>query len=123
MVFETLDLDFSICKLTQCKGLPGGGFWFLAKTDEELSLVCETACVPSGCTHREDGYRAFRVQGELDFSLVGILAEISGILARNGIGLFAVSTYNTDYILVKGEQLPLALQKLGEAGHGAVGAL
>ena len=70
MVFELIDPDFSICKLQELKTLPAGGFWFLSQTDEELSLVCETRRIPDGYTHREDGYKAFRVQGELDFSLI-----------------------------------------------------
>ncbi len=66
---------------------------------------------------REDGWRAFRIEGVLDFSLTGILSAISGILAENGIGIFAVSTYNTDYILVKAENLVKALDVLREAGY------
>ena len=70
--------------------------FFTAKTDEENFLVCLTKDVPPNATERDDGWRTFRIQGTLDFSLIGILSEISGILADNKIGIFAVSTYNTD---------------------------
>ena len=86
------------------------------ETDREISLVCETEDVPAGAVERVDGWKAFRVCGTLDFSLVGILSELSGILASNGIGLFAVSTYDTDYILVKEADLDRALAALAKAG-------
>ena len=71
-------------------------------------------------TDRDDGWRGFRIQGQLDFSLIGILSELSAILARNRIGIFAVSTYNTDYILVKEENFEKAMRVLAEAGYRVV---
>ena len=79
--------------------------------------MCEAASVPAGAIEREDGWRAFRIQGVLDFSLVGILAKLTGILARNGIGLFAISTFNTDYVLVKEERFSEALDLLADEGY------
>ena len=73
--------------------------------------------VPGNTTDRDDGWCAFRIVGVLDFSLVGILAGISEILAENKIGLFAVSTYNTDYILTKAENFERALEVLKSAGY------
>ena len=87
-------------------------FYFICKTDEELSLVCRTEDTPAETIEREDGWRGFRIQGVLDFSLIGILSKLSQILADNGIGIFAVSTYNTDYILVKEENFKKALDAL-----------
>ena len=84
-------------------------FYFIGKTDEEISLVCPTEDTPKQTIERDDGWRAFRIQGVLDFSLIGILSKISSILAENKIGIFAVSTYNTDYILVKEENFEKAL--------------
>ena len=81
------------------------------------SLVCRTAKVPGNATRREDGWRAFRIQGQLDFSLVGILSRISSILAENRIGIFAMSTYHTDYILVKAGDYERALECLSAAGY------
>lgn len=94
--------------------------FFLAKTDEEISLACETRYAPSNATHREDGWKAFRIQGTLDFSLIGILSNITTTLAKNQIGIFAVSTYNTDYILVKEECFEKAMDVLGKAGYSIV---
>ena len=92
-------------------------FYFLARTDEELSLVCRTEDTPANTAARDDGWRAFRIEGVLDFSLIGILSKMSAILAENQIGIFAVSTYNTDYILVKEEHFDRALQVLAESGY------
>ena len=72
-----------------------------------------------GTVSREDGFKAFRIQGELDFSLIGILARISDILARREIGIFVVSTYNTDYVLTKGADFGRALKALEEEGYQA----
>lgn len=111
-------MELSVCKVGDysqvdiCKP-----FCFTGSTDEEFSLVCPTEIVPGNTTERDDGWRAFRIVGVLDFSLVGILAGISEILAENGIGLFAVSTYNTDYILTKAENFNRALDVLRDAGY------
>ena len=115
---EKLDRDFTICKLPENAGLDRKySFFFIAKTDEEFSLVCPTEETPQDTIAREDGWKTFRVQGSLDFSLTGILAKISGILAENGIPIFAVSTYNTDYILVKQENFEKAAAVLSEKGY------
>ena len=104
MVLEKLPYNLTICKLSGTAEFDlNAAFYFLARTDEELSLVCRTEEVPAGCTARDDGWCGFRIEGVLDFSLVGILSGILSVLAENGIGIFAVSTYNTDYILVKAE--------------------
>ena len=92
-------------------------FYFIGKTDEEISLVCRTEEVPKNTIERDDGWRGFRIQGVLDFSLIGILSELSGILANNKIGIFEVSTFNTDYILVKKESFNKALEVLRSAGY------
>ena len=97
-------------------------FFFIGKTDEELSLVCKTEDTPARTVEREDGWRGFRIEGVLDFSLVGILSRLSGILAENRIGIFAVSTYNTDYILVKEENCGRASQVLAAAGYEIAGS-
>ena len=94
---------------------------FLGKTDEELSLVCQTNKVPANVTIRDDGWKAMRIEGELAFSLIGILSKISGILAEQKIGIFAISTYNTDYILTKVENYEKALLALQEAGYKIIG--
>ena len=92
-------------------------FFFIGKTDEEISLVCKLADTPKITTERDDGWKGFRIQGVLDFSLIGILSKLSGILAENHIGIFAVSTFNTDYILVKAENFEKALSVLSAEGY------
>ena len=121
MELKALPQKLTVCKVASYADIPlDDELFFVGRTDEELSLVCETANVPTGAIEREDGWRAFRIQGVLDFSLVGILAKISDVLARAGIALFAVSTYDTDYILVKEENLARAAEALAGAGHTVV---
>ncbi len=115
---KPLPYDLTVCKVASPKELPlSSDFYFVGKTDEELSLVCLTKDVPAAAEPRDDGWKAFRIQGVLDFSLMGILSKLSGILAENHIGIFAVSTYNTDYILVKKENFTKALDVLAGAGY------
>lgn len=118
MKIKKLLYDLSVCKVADVSvvGL-NDEFFFVGKTDEEISLVCKTEDVPSETTAREDGWKGFRIEGVLDFSLIGILSKISTVLAENKIGIFAVSTYNTDYILVKEENFERALSVLAEAGY------
>ena len=92
-------------------------FYFIGKTDEEISLVCVTEHTPANATERDDGWKAFRIQGVLDFSLVGVLAQISEILAEKDIAIFVVSTFNTDYILVKQKKFECALKILADKGY------
>ncbi len=121
MKLKRLEYDLTVCKIADLSDVKTeAAFFFFAKTDEELSLVCRTEDVPANTTAREDGWRGFRIQGELDFSLIGILSKISGVLAAQKIGIFAVSTYNTDYILVKEEKFGQALAALAAAGYAVV---
>ena len=121
MEIKIIDGKFSVCKVEDYSQVNWeASFCFTGKTDEEHSLVCLTADIPSNVTDRDDGWSAFRIQGVLDFSLIGILSKISGVLAENGIGLFAISTYNTDYILVKEENREQAAAVLGDAGYKIV---
>jgi hypothetical protein len=88
----------------------------VTRTGEELSIVCRQDAVPGGVVS-EGGWRALRVAGTLDFSLTGILASLATPLAEARISLFALSTHDTDYLLVKGEALPGAVAALTAAGH------
>ena len=118
MKLKTLNEDFSVCKVTDYSLVNlEAEYTFLGRTDEERSLVCPTSQVPSNTTERDDGWNGFRIQGVLDFSLVGILAKIAGILAEHGISIFAVSTYNTDYVFLKKENYQKALEILSGAGY------
>lgn len=118
VVLESLATPFSVCKVADYSGIEiDQPFVFTGRTDEEKSLVCPVGLVPENTLARDDGWRAFRICGQLDFSLIGILAGISKILAENAIGIFAVSTYNTDYILTKEENFGKALEVLTDAGY------
>lgn len=118
MEIKKIDLDFSVCKVVDYSLVNlNAAFCFVGKTDEEKSLICLTSDVPPNATEQEDGWKAFRIVGILDFSQIGILSEILRILAENRIGILAVSTFNTDYILTKKENYQKAAAVLGNVGY------
>ena len=118
MTLERIKGRLTVCKVADLAALdPGVDFYFVGRTDEEISLVCREEDVPAHTMAREDRWRGFRVTGVLDFSLTGVLAGLSGVLAKEKIGIFAVSTYNTDYILVKEENFERAMAALAAAGY------
>ena len=118
MELKKLEYDLTVCKVEAITDIDmTADFFFIGKTDEEMSLVCKTDDTPINTTERDDGWKGFRIQGVLDFSLIGILSTLSGILAENNIGIFAVSTFNTDYILVKAENFEKALGVLSAEGY------
>ena len=121
MELKRIDYKLTVCKVAEISSINmDSDFYFIGKTDEELSLVCKTEDTPRNTVERDDGWKAFRIQGVLDFSLIGILSKLSGILAEHKIGIFAVSTYNTDYILVKEENYERALTVLDSEGYTVV---
>ena len=118
MKLKKLPYSLTVCKVEDISAIDlSAALFFIGRTDEEISLVCRTEDVPEKTVEREDGWRGFRIEGVLDFSLVGILSKLSTILAENGIGIFAVSTFNTDYILVKEEQFNRAMDVLAAEGY------
>ncbi|MBE5915103.1 MAG: ACT domain-containing protein [Pseudobutyrivibrio ruminis] len=121
MELKRIDCKLTVCKVTEVSSINlESDLYFIGKTDEEVSLVCKTEDTPINTVERDDGWRGFRIQGVLDFSLIGILSKLSGILAEHKIGIFAVSTYNTDYILVKEENFERALNVLDAEGYTVV---
>ena len=121
MELKKIDHRLTVCKVTELSDINlDTDFYFIGKTDDELSLVCRTEDTPQNTIERDDGWKAFHIQGVLDFSLIGILSKLSGILAEHKIGIFAVSTYNTDYILVKEENYETALTVLASEGYTIV---
>ena len=115
-----LDGTYAVVRLPSQSEIPnwayGGNFISITKTDDELSVVCNMESVPQNQV-TELGWRIIKVKGPLDFSLTGILAGITQPLAGHGISIFAVSTYDTDYILVENEQLENAIEILKNEGH------
>ena len=121
MNLKKLPYDLTVCKVKSSSDIDlNKDFFFIGKTDEEISLVCKTGDTPANTSERDDNWKGFRIEGVLDFSLIGILSKISGILADNKIGIFAVSTYNTDYILVKEENFDNAMKVLEKEGYSII---
>ncbi|MAI34686.1 MAG: ACT domain-containing protein [Rubripirellula sp.] len=123
--FEFLPDRYAVCRLAADESLPQWAlqndigkqqFVSLTWTPDELSVVCRESLVPDNVKSEPD-WICMRVAGKLDFSLVGILAKITKYLADAHISVFAVSTYETDYLLIKSAQWPLTLKTLSEAGY------
>ncbi|MGC4047728.1 MAG: ACT domain-containing protein [Armatimonas sp.] len=117
MNLTTLPERFAVWKLAPDTPLPTPDFFAAVRTTEELSLVTSEALAPKSSDTCEPGWRAIKVQGPLDFSLVGILAALAAPLARAGVSIFAISTFDTDYLLVKEDQLSDAIAALQAEGH------
>lgn len=118
MTLKVLKQRFAVCKVADLTQVNfNDEILFIGKTDEEISVVCEEIFIPKNAEVCENGWRGFRIEGVLDFSLTGILSKISAVMAEEEIGIFAISTYNTDYILVKEENLKKATQALENKGY------
>jgi len=110
--------SFAVCRFAGEMDLGGlAQPWFLAQTEDEVSLVCRSECIPAGASTVEDGWALFKVAGAMEFSLVGVIAQISRVLADAGIPVFVVSTFLTDYVLVKADRLADAIAALTEDGN------
>ncbi len=120
----TLSGDFTLHRLPPDVEIPAAAlkadFYALTRTADELSLVCP-AGIPVPGARSEGGWSALKVEGPLDFALTGVLARLSGALAAAGVSVFAVSTFDTDYLLVKSVDLPRAVDALRGAGHSVDG--
>lgn len=116
MNLELLPGTFAVCQLSSPDAIDLRPFTFLSVTDDEISLVCPEQNAPAAL-HTEPGWRALRVCGTLDFSLTGVLSTMASALSEAGISIFAVSTYNTDYVLVKEHMLSRAIAALKSAGY------
>ncbi len=118
MKLQVLDGEFSVCKVNDAAQIDlSDEFCFVFKTDKEMSVLCRSDLAPQAVLAREDGFRGLRFEGTLDFALVGVLAKITGILAQNAISVFAVSTYDTDYLFIKDACLLGALEALKKAEY------
>ena len=120
LTMSLMEGDLAICRQAQGSLIPpwalDGEFSSITRTADELSIVCREELVPLG-VQADRGWRALRVAGPLDFSLVGVLAAMSGPLAEAGVAVLAISTFDTDYLLVKIATLERAITVLCAAGH------
>lgn len=108
-----LDGIFSVCKLASLSGLDlSRQYSFLSVTDDEISYVCESRFVPQDVLAEEADWKALKIEGQLDFGMIGVIAAISSLLAEQKISIFVISTFNTDYILVKAVHFDQALDIL-----------
>lgn len=116
---EPIPDRLAICRLEPDEELPSwvsGDFVSLTRTKEELSIVCRQELVPEEILCEQD-WRGLRVVGQLDFTLVGIIASLTSTLAERGVSVYVVSTYDTDYLLIKEESFAVAKSALAEVGH------
>ena len=122
LVLFVLEAPLAIVRLEPTAAVPGwawsGELCSVTRGVDELSIVCGEASVPPQA-QAQRGWRAFGVEGPLDFSLTGVLSALATPLAQARISIFALSTYDTDYVLVRVQDLPRACEALTEAGHTA----
>ncbi len=120
LIMKVLKEKFGVCRLDNTALIPdwsrNNEFFSITKTSDELSIVCSQNNIPNDIKFEKD-WRILKVEGPLDFSLIGILASISSTLSEKGISIFAISTYDTDYIMVKETDLEGAVGALSYKGH------
>ena len=124
LTLVVLPETLAICRLEHEAGVPEwagddiatGNFISITRTRDELSIVCDERAVPSGAKAAR-GWRALKIEGPLDLSLTGVLASIAAPLAEARINIFAISTFDTDYVLVKADRVAEAIGVLRSAGH------
>ncbi len=120
LTLSVLPGEYAVCQLPTDHAIPAwasaGELFSVTRTPDELSLVCAASSVPAGVRHAA-GWAALKLHGPFDFSLTGILAGVLNPLHTAGVGIFALSTFDTDYVLVQAAQLQLAVSALRGAGH------
>jgi len=121
LTMKLLKGKYAVCRLDKTDDLVPGwvqssDFLSITRTMDELSIVCTEESIPDYIKCERD-WRILKIEGPLDFSLIGILASISTILARKQISIFAISTYDTDYILVKNRDINSAIEALTDEGY------
>lgn len=123
LTLKLLDKTYAVCSLSKNKKIPlwaiEGDFLSITKTEDELSIVCEEKNVAEGIKY-EGNWKILKIEGPLDFSLVGILAKISNLMAKNNISIFAISTYDTDYILIKLGNINKAIEVLKKDNYNII---
>ena len=124
MKFRVVGEKLAVCQLPTGNQLPdwafGPGFFCVTQTAEELSIVCDDSRVPEGVRVERD-WVALKLEGPFPFAMTGVLASFLQPLADAGISIFAISTFDTDYVLMKRDKLDAALKALDAAGHQNIG--
>ncbi len=121
MELQELNRNFAVCKLKSTDTVDmNKEFTFLSVTDEEISLVCDISNIPANTTDIEAGWKGLKINGVLDFGMIGVIAKISGMLAEHKISIFIISTFNTDYILLKEDSYDKALKILRSNDYSIV---
>lgn len=120
MIFTLFPDTFAIVRMSPGEPVPrwtdGGRFVSITRTESELSIVCREASVPAGA-HADRGWQCLRAEGPFPLNVVGVAAEFTSILAKANVSVFVVATYETDYILVKGDRMEAAADALRSGGH------
>ncbi|WP_066892270.1 ACT domain-containing protein [Clostridium nigeriense] len=123
LTLKLLKDKYSVCRLNKNDEIPKWifqeEFFSITKTDEELSVVCLQDKIKENIKCEKD-WRILKIEGPLDFSLIGILSRISTLMANNGISIFAISTYDTDYILIKEESINKAIEVLENNNYNII---
>jgi hypothetical protein len=121
LTLEVLAGSYAVCRLDPAEAVPAwawsGQLASVTRTDAELSIVCAESSVPAAVGRAERGWRALRVVGPLDFNAIGVMASLAAPLARAGISILALATFDTDYLLVREPDLSRALTALRAAGQ------
>lgn len=119
MIFTHLRDTFAIVRMPPSEEIPrwaSGEFVSITRTADELSVVCKESAVPAG-SHADRGWECLRVEGKMPLTMVGVAAEFTSLLAKAGVSVFLISTFDTDYVLVKGDALERAADALRGGGH------
>jgi len=120
VIFTLLADTFAIVRMRASDAIPewatGGPFVSITRTADELSIVCREASVPAG-THADRGWRCLKLEGPIPLDTIGVAAAFTSVLAKAGVSVFPIATYDTDYVLVKGDRLDGASEALRSAGH------
>ncbi len=121
MKLKKLNRHLSILKMASVDDVDfSRDFYFLGKTSRDITLVCNTSEAPANYLEKDDGWKAFVIDEVMGLTEVGIMSEISGVLAKNSIGMFAASSYTSDYILVKEQNFEKAMFALAQDGYTVV---
>lgn len=114
---------FAVCRLDASAGVPtwaqAGPFWFVGRSLDEVSVICDQQHVPPG-VHCEQGWRCLRLDGPFALTMTGVLLRVLAPLADAGVAIFALSTFDTDHVLVRERALDAAVDALRAAGHQVI---